>query len=85
MLVYMLARPAYTHLMTILAIVTTLNKETDQILITEFIGPISFYNRMKWWIEVSMYIAQVERTLNYLSNPPTIIHVYLELTKLQAH
>ena len=78
----MLAGLAYTCLITTLAIVTTLNKETDQILITEFIHPISFYKRIKWRIEVSMYIAQVERTLNYLFNPPTIIHVNLELTKL---
>ena len=85
MLVYMLARPAYTHLITTLAIVTTLNKETDQILITEFIHPISFYKRMKWWIEVSIYTAQVERALHYLSNPPTIIHVNLEPNKLWAY
>ena len=81
----MLAGLAYTCLITTLAIVTTLNKETDQILITEFIHPISFYKRIKWWIEVSMYTAQVERALNYLSNPSTIIHVNLELTKLWAH
>ena len=85
LVVYMLARPAYTHLITTSAIVTTLNKKTDQILITEFIHPISFYKRMKWWIEVIIYTAQVERALNYLFNPPTIIHVNLELTKLWAY